>query len=499
VTVQVYLGKDRATGRRRYQVETMRGTDDDARFRIAEIVRDAGRGSLLDSPNLTVADYLEDWLRTHGSRRLRPRTLAGYQDHVRRYMIPRIGHLRLSRLAPRHVIDMETDLLRRGGRGGAPLSARTVLQTHRILSSALSQAMRSELINRNVASLVEPPRVSRHEFPTLTFQQVRQFLDGIGNPLHRSIVLLAVQTGLRRSEILGLQWRDLDIDKGMISVRRSLIQMPGGEVTVADTKSGYGRLVPMVEETRILLGSLRESALESAQESAQNSGLELGGDGVLDDHSFVFCHPDGRPLTPHSVTQAFRRARARAGLKGFRLHDLRHTHATLLLAEGVHLKVVSERLGHSSISITGDLYSHILPSVQIEAVQRFGSAWNAGESSPAADPVAPASPEPGGAAGDVLESGEIAPESGEDAPSGEIALESGEDAPSGEIALESGEDAGESGEVAGEPGPGARNGPESRGVAGDIVERNGVAGSMDEAPEDGFAVKKLSKTDGEAV
>jgi integrase len=462
VTVQVYLGKDRATGRRRYQVETMRGTDDDARFRIAEIVRDAGRGSLLDSPNLTVADYLEDWLRTHGSRRLRPRTLAGYQDHVRRYMIPRIGHLRLSRLAPRHVIDMETDLLRRGGRGGAPLSARTVLQTHRILSSALSQAMRSELINRNVASLVEPPRMSRHEFPTLTFQQVRQFLDGIGNPLHRSIVLLAVQTGLRRSEILGLQWRDLDIDKGMISVRRSLIQMPGGEVTVADTKSGYGRLVPMVEETRILLGSLRESA----QESAQNSGLELGGDGVLDDHSFVFCHPDGRPLTPHSVTQAFRRARARAGLEGFRLHDLRHTHATLLLAEGVHLKVVSERLGHSSISITGDLYSHILPSVQIEAVQRFGSAWNAGESSPAAGPAAPASPEPGGAAEDVPESPEIAPESGENA---------------------------------GEPGPGARNGPESRGVAGDIVERNGVAGSTDEAPEDGFAVKKLSKTDGEAV
>ena len=407
-TIQVYLGKDPSTGKTRFWVETIRGDDDAVMARRAEIVRDAGRGSLLDSPNVTVAEFLEDWLRTHGSMRLRPRTLAGYEDHVRRYMIPRIGHLRLSRLAPRHVIDMEADLLRHGGRNGSALSPRTVLQTHRILSSALTHAMRSELISRNAASLVEPPRTSRHEFRTLTFQQVRRFLDGISNPLHRSIVLLAVQTGLRRAEILGLQWRDLDLDKGMISVRRSVVQMPGGGVAVAGTKTDFGRLVPMVEESRLLLLSMLESARESL------GGSEPGYD------SFVFCHPDGRPLTPHSVTQAFQRARTRAGLKGLRLHDLRHTHASLMLAEGVNLKVVSERLGHSSIGITGDLYSHVLPTVQAEAVERFGAAWRSG-----------------------LDAGDT---------------------------------------------------PESCGIAEDIRERDGIAGSPDEAPEGSNYVRTMSKS-----
>jgi integrase len=411
-TIQVYLGKDPSTGKTRFWVETIRGDDDAVMARRAEIVRDAGRGSLLDSPNVTVAEFLEDWLRTHGSMRLRPRTLVGYEDHVRRYMIPRIGHLRLSRLAPRHVIDMEADLLRHGGRGGSALSPRTVLQTHRILSSALTHAMRSELISRNVASLVEPPRTSRHEFRTLTFQQVRRFLDGISNPLHRSIVLLAVQTGLRRAEILGLQWRDLDLDKGMISVRRSVVQMPGATVSIAGTKTDFGRLVPMVEESRLLLLSMLESARES-----------LGGS-EPDYDSFVFCHPDGRPLTPHSVTQAFQRARTRAGLKGLRLHDLRHTHASLMLAEGVNLKVVSERLGHSSIGITGDLYSHVLPTVQAEAVERFGAAWRSG-----------------------LDAGDT---------------------------------------------------PESCGIAGNIRERDGIAGSPDEAPEGSNYVRTMSKSSQEA-
>lgn len=357
LTIQVSLGSDPETGKRRFHTETVHGTEEDANFRIAQVRRDYGRGVLPDSSNLTVADYLEGWLRTHGSMRLRPRTLQGYQDHVRRYILPRIGHLQLSRLAVHHVRDMEADLLRKGGRGGAPLSARTVLHAHRVLSSALTQAVRSDLVPRNVAALVDPPRAGRHEFRTLTFQQVRDFLDGIRNPLHRSIILLSVQTGLRRSEVLGLQWRDVNWETGALSVRRSVIELRRGEVTISEPKSGRGRVIPLVGDSLNLLGSLREDS--------------------QDEGAFIFSRPDGRPLVPLSVTRAFRRARDRAGLEGLRLHDLRHTHASLMLAAGIHPKVVSERLGHSSVGITLDTYSHVLPTVQEEAADRFGEAWRA--------------------------------------------------------------------------------------------------------------------------
>ena len=359
LTIQVSLGFDPETGKRRFHTETVHGTQEDAQFRIAEIYRDAGRGSPLDISSLTVAEYLEDWLRTHGAVRLRPRTLEGYSDHVRRHIIPRIGHHRLSRLTPRQVRDMEADLLARGRRDGGPLSPRTVLHTHRVLSCALTHAVKSELVPRNVVALVDPPRVSRYEFRSLTFQQAREFIAGLGDPVLRGVVLLAVQTGLRRSEVLALQWRDVDLEKGVLSVRRSLVRLTGGRHSLSEPKSGHGRAVPLVAQSRELLLSMR--------------------DGAAGEMDFVFRRGDGTPLRPHTVTQAFRRARTRAGLEGLRLHDLRHTHASLLLQAGTHPKVVSERLGHAKVGITLDTYSHVLPSVQREAAESFGAGWRDAE------------------------------------------------------------------------------------------------------------------------
>ena len=358
ITIQVSF-IDSVTGKKRYHTETVHGTDADAQFRMAEVSRDLGRGVFPDASRLTVADYLVDWLRTHGAVRLRPRTLEGYQDQVRRMIIPRIGHLMLSKLSPLHVRSMEADLLLHGRRDGGPLSPRTVLHSHRILSCALTHAVKAELVTKNVAALVDPPRVPRYEFRSLAFQQARGFIEGLDDPVLRSLVLLAVQTGLRRSEVLGLQWRDVDLEEEVLSVRRSLVRLSGGRHSLAEPKSGRGRVVPLVRESVDLLLSLRDD----------------GQDG----EEFVFQRSDGTPLRPHTVTQAFLRAARRAGLNGVRLHDLRHTHASLMLARGVHLKVVSERLGHSSIAITGDIYSHVLPSVQREAAESFGAGWRDSE------------------------------------------------------------------------------------------------------------------------
>ena len=362
-TVQIYLGMDPVTGKRRFRTATAYGSWDDAERLRTKLLWEKDGGVVILPSGMSVEQYLEEWLR-YGAMRVRPRTLLGYESQVRRYILPRIGMVRLERLTPRHVHDMEANLLAHGGYGGRPLSARTVLQTHRILSSALSQAVKLELVPRNVVSLVDAPRASRHDIRTLSFEGIRDFLDGIPNRVHRAIMLLAVQTGLRRSELAGLQWRDIDLQSGTISVRHSLVQLRSGNTELSDTKSGHGRVVPLVGDSLSVLYDLRAQA-----------GSKLAGEDVSGD-AFLFHGRGGGPLLPDSITQLFRRAAQRAGLKGVRLHDLRHTHASLMLSAGVHLKVVSERLGHSSVAITGDIYSHVLPSVQLEAVERFGALWS---------------------------------------------------------------------------------------------------------------------------
>ena len=359
--VQIYLGHDPLTGKKRYRSRTVHGSRDDAERLLTEMLREKDGGVMLLPTGMTVGQYLEEWLH-HSVIRVRPRTLQGYRDHVRRYINPRIGSVQLKRLTPRHVRNMEADLLEHGGLDGRSLSPRTVLQSHRTLSSSLTQAVKLDLVPRNVASLVEAPRVSRHEIRTLTLGEVQFFLSQISNPVHRNIILLAVQTGLRRSEIAGLQWRDVDFPAGTISVRRSVVRLSSGKLVVSETKSSHGRGVPLVDDSIEMLRVFRDNAPEDDSRD-----------------SFIFKGWDGGPMQPGSITQVFRRAVNRAGLAGLRFHDLRHTHASLMLAMGVHLKVVSERLGHSSIAITGDIYSHVLPSVQLEAVERFGEFWRNSE------------------------------------------------------------------------------------------------------------------------
>ena len=366
-TVQVYLGMDPSTGKKRYRSEAVRGTRADAGRRLTEILREIDMGSSVPKPSgLTVGEYLEGWLKDPMESRVRLRTLEGYWEHVRGKIIPRIGRVPLGKLTALQVQEMEGDLLRSGRRDGGELSPRTVLQTHIILSNALKHALRMGLVSRNVAAAVEPPRITRYEARTLSWDEARSLFSGVLNPLHRSIFLLAFQTGLRRSEILGLQWRDVDLSGGFLSVRRGLVKLPSGGVVVTEPKSGRGRVVVLLEDSVRILRSHLES---------------FPGNG-----NFVFCHSGGEPLNPVLVTAAFSRTVRKAGFDGLRFHDLRHTHASLMLSEGVHLKVVSERLGHSSIAITGDIYSHVQPSVQREAVERFGAAWDAGDAGDA-DPA----------------------------------------------------------------------------------------------------------------
>ncbi len=267
----------------------------------------------------------------------------------------------LAKLHPLHIQSHYTEAIQNGrldGKGG--LSARTVLHHHRILHEALKQAVKWQLLARNPADAVEPPRPAYKEVSAIDEETVARLLDALaGHRLHAP-VLLALSTGMRRGEILGLKWRSVGLDDGTLVVRESLSQTKEGVVFKAP-KSGKGRTVALPP---LAVTVLRAHKVEQAKER-----LLLGP--VYANHDLVFAREDGQPWPPSSFTSAFQAFIRRSTLPHMSFHTLRHTHATLLLKRGIHPKVVSERLGHAKVGITLDIYSHVLPGMQEEAAQQI--------------------------------------------------------------------------------------------------------------------------------
>ena len=361
--LQVYLGRDPDTGRELRYYETVRGDVKLAERRLVEVLAmvDSGQlgfSGLSGSSKVTLGEYLERWLTEEAGVRVRPRTLEGYEGHLRRYVIPRIGSVKLSALSARQVRSLESGLLRGGGRGGRPLSARTVLHVHRVLGKALNDAVDQGILRLNPVLAVRPPRALPYEARFLNWAEAHRLLAAVGSPLHRGIVFLCLHSGLRRSEVIGLRWGDLELERALLSVRRAVVQRPGRPPEVMPPKSGRSRPVDLPPEAVSVLAERLGSL-----------------DPVPSPSDYVFPDALGGPLRPDRVSSAFRRASIRAGLEGLRFHDLRHTHASLMLMMGVPLKVVSERLGHGGIAITADLYGHVAPSVQRDSARAFGEFW----------------------------------------------------------------------------------------------------------------------------
>ena len=285
-TVQVFLGVDPETGKKRYHSEAVRGSKADAERRLTELQRELDIGAFSPPPSWTVGQYFELWLRDHVEPRVRTRTFEGYRGITHRHIIPKLGKIPLGKLTARHVQELESALLREGGSKAKGLSARTVLHVHRVISGALKNAVRLGMINRNVAEAVELPRIARHEVYTLARDEVHWFLQQIEDPIYRTLVLLAIQTGLRRSELLGLNWRDIDFTVGTLAVQRALVKLESRGTELVPPKSGQVRVVELTDES---VEALRAHRGRSAAEG-----------------EFVFCQSDGSPLRPDRVTNAFR-------------------------------------------------------------------------------------------------------------------------------------------------------------------------------------------------
>jgi integrase len=338
----------------------------EAQNECARIITEMSSGAYVEPDKTTLVQFLQRWLGQIKTQ-VSPRTHGRYAEIVHNNLVPALGAMQLTKLRPEHISEAYGRALaagRRDGRGG--LSAQTLHHMHTILKQALKQACVWRVIIHNPAALVRPPKLERSEMHTIDTNQTAAMIEAArGTPLFIPI-LLGVLCGLRRGEVVALRWRSVDLEKGQLSVVSSTEQGRGG-VREKETKSGRGRLVAL---PAMLVTELKRHRMQQA-EWLLKLGVRL-----TDDHH-VFTKEDGESIWPSSLTRAFRTFMRRHKLPQIRLHDLRHSHATHLLAAGVHPKIAQERLGHSSISITLDLYSHVLPGMQEDAVAKVDAALQA--------------------------------------------------------------------------------------------------------------------------
>ena len=356
-TIILDAGRDPATGKRRQQWHTVKGTKREAQKRLTELLHEVDTGLYIKPAQVTVDTFLRQWLQDYAANRVRSTTLEGYQWRARS-IVATLGNIRLADLRPQHIQGYYTDKL---SSGIAPL---TLVKRHNLIRAALATAVHWKLVTANVAELVNPPRKTHKEMRALTPEEVQELLDVCqGTPWH-TIFHTLVWTGLRRSELLGLRWKDLDLLLASLRVTQVLHQLGDGTFVYAEPKTAKGKRAVSLTPSSCLLLQVHK---EQQEHDATLLGIQLTGD------SLMFSHPDGSPRRPDSLTQAFRRRSRKAGLTGVGLHDLRHTNASLLLKLNANPKTISDRLGHAPVQITMDVYSHLLPGVQEAAVAGLGA------------------------------------------------------------------------------------------------------------------------------
>ncbi len=365
-TVYIYQGRD-GQGKPRYRTHTVKGTKDDAENERIRLLNSVNEGTYVKPNRLTLAMYLEQWILDYVEPKVSRKTRDRYIDIVRSHLVPNLGRHRLSKLTPVQIQSYYSQALKSGRLDGKPggLSPQTVIHHHRVLRQALQQAVRWQILMRNPADAATPPRAPRREMNVLDEKQLlRLFEAAEGSDLYLPIVLAAT-TGMRRGEVLALRWSDVDLDSRFLSVQRSLEQARGG-VQFKEPKSPRARRI--IDLPSITVDALRQHKIAQARHR-----LQIGP--TYKDQGLVCSRLIGTPLDPAEVTSAFAALMRKTDLPRVRFHDLRHSHATNLMRQDVHPKIVSERLGHSTVGITLDIYSHVTRGMQKETANRIDKAF----------------------------------------------------------------------------------------------------------------------------
>lgn len=349
--IVVEAGKDPATGKRRRVVRYHKGRKSEAETILANLLVQLEQGTYVEASKITVAEWLKEWLEEYKKPTLRPKTYDLYTWTIKSYIIPAIGSTPLQKLQPHHLQRLYNSI-REDGK-----STRLVHLVHQLMHGALNQAVKNRLVQVNVAEATTRPKMQKKEVRALTPEEQDNFLRTLAGHQLGAAFMLALGTGLRRGELLGLHWEDVDLGEGVLHVRRNIVYVRGKGIVVQPPKTEKGnRMVPI---PKLVL-----KMLEGHRERLEKGGLYRS-DGP------VFPSRTGGYIYPDNFERTFRQLRRQAGLEGVNLHALRHTFATRLLELGEDLKVVQELLGHARIGITADIYTHVTERLKKRAVDKL--------------------------------------------------------------------------------------------------------------------------------
>ena len=335
-------------------------TQKEAADALDEMLYELRRGSLITEKDQTVRQYLEHWLENVHKRSIRISTYSEYRSILNAHILPELGHIKLRQLTIQRV---EAFYMKKSDGG---LSASRVRLIHAILHRALAHAVKHNLVVRNVCDHVTLPRRIQHERHTLTVEQARELLARAKGHRLEALLTVALVTGMREGELLALRWSDVNFGQQYLQVRRTVRRITGQGFKENEPKTASSRRKIVLPP--FLLEVLRQHRMRQA-EVRQAAGLRW------EEHDLVFCNGYGKFISPPKLRENFAKLLRDSGLPRMRFHDLRHSSATLLLAMGIHAKVVQELLGHSNIAITLGVYSHVLPSMQQDAVEKMSNLF----------------------------------------------------------------------------------------------------------------------------
>jgi integrase len=363
-SIVVDLGRDEE-GKRRQKWKTVTGTKRQAEDELHDLIHSLRKKKYIEPTRMTVGEYLRHWLDVYAKVNCSRETFARYEVIVN-HLTKAFPGLKVKDLQPLQISKYYVDALTSGRRDGQGLSKRTIGQTHRMLHQALAHAVGWEMLISNPADAesVKAPKVDKKRIRALDEKETAMLLKlARGTRLYCPVVLAAT-TGMRRGEILGLTWKAIDFDRQALSVRQSLEQIKG-EFHIKEPKSERSR-------RRITLSPLSLEALRAHKREQAKERLGMGAG--YQNNDLVFARPDGAPWSPDVLTHGLSNLVRGTELEGITVHGLRHTHGAQMLRQGVHPKVASERLGHSTVSITLDIYSDVLPGLEEAAVLKVDEA-----------------------------------------------------------------------------------------------------------------------------
>ena len=360
---------DSITGKRRRIYKTIHGTKKEAEKIMREMLDEIDNHTYIEDNNISVSQWMTEWKNLYIVN-LSPTTLQGYKYQIEHYIdnMP-IGSILLQKLTTSDVQLWINTLLEKSPISNKPLSAKTIKNIYHNLSAAIDKAVQLEIVKKNVCKAVTLPKVSKYQAEVYDEDEIQQLISKVKDTDMELPVLLAVSLGLRRGELLGLKWKHIDFDNAVISIEDNMVEV---RKDISNDRTITKSPKSLSGQRKIPISKSIIDLLKMAKHDYAVNRLKMGRD--FYDGNYVICQPNGKPYKPSSMSRKFNQLLKKHDLKHIRLHDLRHTNATLMLTKGISPKVAQARLGHSDFSTTMNIYSHVLKSMETEAAEKIDDA-----------------------------------------------------------------------------------------------------------------------------